>query len=205
MRRIRFIVYKWFRKVVRTRGTPHSVAAGFSIGMFVGMLPLYGFQMVVAAAVAAVARVNKIAALIPVWVTNPITIPGILYLQYLIGKLVVRGQDVKGVWPKIQRVGEAAGRLNPLELKATSRDVLLAARELSWEVLWPTIVGSLISGVLLGLASYPLALRTVLWYRRKLEERRARRRQRLAEYLAAEAGEGTEPGESAGGVPTPGP
>jgi uncharacterized protein len=189
MRRVRYIFYKWLRKIVRLNDTPHSIATGASIGMFIGMLPVYGFQMVIAASVAAVARVNKVAAVVPVWITNPLTIPPILYLQYLLGKLIVRGEDVAGVWPRIKQVGKAAGELSFLDWKRTSHAVMLSARNLGWDVLWPTLIGCILSGVALGLLTYPAMLRTVIWYRRKKEERRARRRERLTNYLQDKARE----------------
>ena len=127
MRRIRFILYKWLRKVVRLNDTPHSIATGASIGMFVSMLPLYGFQMIVAAAVAAVSRVNKIAAIIPVWITNPLTIPIILYLQYNLGKLVVAARDVPRAWDKIKGVGEAAGSIRLMDFTETTGAFFKAA------------------------------------------------------------------------------
>jgi uncharacterized protein (DUF2062 family) len=189
MRRLRYILYKLLRRFVRLHDSPHSIATGASIGMFIGMIPIYGFQIITAAAVATVARVNKVAAILPVWITNPLTIAPILYLQYLLGRLLVRGKDVEGVWPKIREVGRAAGRLSFLDWKRTSYQVLVAARALGWEALWPTLIGSLISGLALGLLTYPLTLRAVFWYRRRKEARRARRRERLAAYLEAKARE----------------
>jgi len=189
MRRVRYIFNKWLRRIVRLNDTPHSIATGFSIGVFIGMLPVYGFQMIISAAVAAVARVNKVAAIIPVWITNPLTIPPILYLQYLLGKLIVRAEDVEGVWPKIQEVGRAAGEVSLWDFKRTSGAVLAAASSLGWDVLWPTLIGCIVSGVALGLLAYPLVLRAVIWYRRRKEARRARRRERLATYLEDKARE----------------
>lgn len=202
MRRIRFLLYKWFRRLLRHKDSPHSIAAGAAIGIFVGMLPIYGFQMITAVAVAAVARVNKVAAALPAWITNPLTIPPFLYFQYRLGRFVVGGEEVAGAWPRLQKVGEAAGRISLLDFKNTSREVFAAARALGWEVLWPTIIGGLLSGVLLGLATYPLTLRAVLWYRRKLAERRERRRQRLAAYLA-EMAEAARAKAAAEGGPVP--
>ena len=88
LRRVRFIIYKWLRKIVRLDDSPHSIATGTAIGMFVAMLPIYGFQMITGAAIAAVARVNKLAAALSAWITNPLTIPPFLYFQYHLGRLV---------------------------------------------------------------------------------------------------------------------
>ncbi|MHC4914711.1 MAG: DUF2062 domain-containing protein [Planctomycetota bacterium] len=207
MRRIRVIIYRWLRKIIRLNDSPESIATGASIGFFVGMLPVYGFQMMIAFAVAAVARINKVAAIIPAWVTNPLTIPPILFIQYHVGKLLVGGEDVAGVPEKIGRLARAAGAVSPFDLKNTSRQVFVAARELGWEILWPTLIGSIVTGTLLGLAAYPLTLRGVLWYRRRRDARRALRRERLAAYLEEKARveavtEGQPEPET---VPPPGP
>ena len=207
MRRIRVIVYRWLRKIIRLNDSPESIATGASIGFFVGMLPVYGFQMMIAFAVAAVARVNKVAAVLPAWITNPLTIPPLLFIQYQVGKLLVGGEDVAGVSEKIGRLARAAAAVSALDLKDTSRDVFAAARSLGWEVLWPTLIGSIVTGTLLGLAAYPLTLRAVIWYRRRRDARRALRRERLAAYLAERARveavtEGQPEPES---VPPPGP
>jgi uncharacterized protein (DUF2062 family) len=187
VRRVRYIFYKWLRKIVRLNDTPHSIATGASIGMFIGMLPVYGFQMIISASIAAVSRVNKIAAVVPVWITNPVTIPFVLYLQYLIGKLFLGSQDVPTAWEKISAVGRAAAEIRVMDFRATVKEFFEAAYALGPAIVWPTLLGCLISGVVMGLATYPVVLRAVLWYRRKKEERRARRRERLAAYLEEKA------------------
>jgi uncharacterized protein (DUF2062 family) len=189
MRRVRYIFYKWMRKIVRLNDTPHSIATGASIGMFIGMLPVYGFQMIIAAAIAAVSRVNKVAAIVPVWITNPVTIPIILYLQYMVGKLFLSTQDVPNAWEKLNAVGRAAGGIRLTEFRVTVKAFVDAAYELGPAIVWPTLLGCFVSGVVMGLATYPLVLRAVIWYRRKKEARRARRRERLAAYLEEKARE----------------
>jgi hypothetical protein len=187
MRRLWFIVRKWARKFLGLADTPESIAAGAAIGVFVGFLPLYGFQMILGACLAAVARVNKVAAILPVWLTNPVTIPPVLYAQYLLGRIFVSSRDVEGVWPKIQRVGKAAGDLSLFDLKNTWHAMLVAMKDVGWEVLWPTLIGSFISSVILGIATYPLMLRWVIWSRRRREARRSARRLRLSARGVARA------------------
>lgn len=62
----------------------HSVAGAFSVGLFVAFIPL-PFQMVIAAALAIAFRVNLPIAACLVWITNPITMPPILYSCYKMG------------------------------------------------------------------------------------------------------------------------
>jgi uncharacterized protein len=181
MRRYRIIISRWLRKILRIHGSPHAIAVGTSIGVFVSMLPLYGFQMIIGLALATVARVNKLAAVVPAWITNPLTIPPILYCQYHLGRLLVGelGDDAPGVWEGIKEVGQAAGRISFFKLQETLGEVFEAAKALGWPVLWPTLVGGIISGLILGLVTYPLALRGVLWFRRRKQEKRRARTERI--------------------------
>jgi uncharacterized protein (DUF2062 family) len=61
-----------------------SVAGAFSVGLFVAFIPV-PFQMVIAAALAIASRVNLPISACLVWITNPITMPPLLYFSYKIG------------------------------------------------------------------------------------------------------------------------
>ena len=65
------------RRLVWLRATPHEVALGCAAGLFAARLPFFGFQMVLAGALAFMRRVNVPAALIGKFVGNPITWPAI--------------------------------------------------------------------------------------------------------------------------------
>jgi uncharacterized protein (DUF2062 family) len=184
MRRLWLVLKMWARRLVGLNDTPESIAAGTAIGVFIALLPVYGFQMILGASIAAVARVNKVAAALPAWLTNPVTIPPVLYLQYRLGRLLIPGRDPEGMWHRIHRVNEAVAQISIWDLRNTWKGVFTALKDVGWEVLLPTLVGSLISGVVLGIVTYPLMIRAVIWYRRKREELRRRRELRLAQYLA---------------------
>jgi uncharacterized protein (DUF2062 family) len=61
-----------------------SIAFGLALGLFVGFMPILG-QMLVAAALAIVARVNLPIAVMAVWITNPITMGPIYFIAYQTG------------------------------------------------------------------------------------------------------------------------
>ncbi|MBV10370.1 MAG: hypothetical protein CMN21_14270, partial [Rubinisphaera sp.] len=67
----------WLRKIVSLDDTPHSIALGTSIGVFVAMTPTVGIQMVVVLLIAALCkpffRFNQVAGLIAVYISNPVT------------------------------------------------------------------------------------------------------------------------------------
>jgi uncharacterized protein (DUF2062 family) len=65
-----------------------SVSGAFSVGLFVAFVPI-PFQMVLAAALAIVFRINLPIAASLVWVTNPFTIPPLFYLAYKTGAWIL--------------------------------------------------------------------------------------------------------------------
>ena len=70
----------------------HSVAGGVAVGMFSGLVP-GPFQMLAAALLAVALRVNLPVALATTFYTNPFTIGPLYVLAYLIGRLIISGDD----------------------------------------------------------------------------------------------------------------
>lgn len=69
-------------------GDPHQIASGYSLGIFIGMMPLVGVKAFIAMAIASLLKWNKLAAGVGVFNINPLTAPFIFGLNYLVGRRV---------------------------------------------------------------------------------------------------------------------
>ncbi|RUO35215.1 DUF2062 domain-containing protein [Aliidiomarina sanyensis] len=65
-----------------------SAAGAFAVGIFFAFMPM-PFQMVAAAAVAILVRVNLPLSVALVWISNPITMPPMLYGSYRVGAFLL--------------------------------------------------------------------------------------------------------------------
>lgn len=77
---------------LKSHHSPHEIALGIAIGSFVGIIPIYGFQTAIVILLAfIIRRANKIAMLAAVSVFIPPVIPFVLWAEYNIGRLILRG------------------------------------------------------------------------------------------------------------------
>jgi uncharacterized protein (DUF2062 family) len=132
----------------------HSVSRAMGIGLFAAFMPI-PLQMLLAAVLAIIARANMPISVSLVWLTNPITMPPVFYGTYKLGSWL-------------------------LDMPARS-----LPDELSWEwisgqlsTVWqPFLLGSLVAGVVFGVAGYCLTQWYWRWWvGRQWRLRRARRR-----------------------------
>lgn len=78
---------RWFvvHGVLHADDTPHRLALGLAIGLWVSLMPIIGAQMVTSAAICHPFRANKAVAMAMAWVTNPVTIVPIFLPCYGLG------------------------------------------------------------------------------------------------------------------------
>lgn len=74
-----------------------TLALGMGIGIFVGLLPTYWVQVVIAVLLAFVFKVNITASVLGTAITNPFTTIPIVSLQYKIGVWLVGPTDPKQI------------------------------------------------------------------------------------------------------------
>ncbi len=132
-----------------------SVAGGVAVGLFTAFIPL-PVQMLIAAGLAIVLRVNLILSVVLVWVSNPLTMPAMFYFAYMVGTWMI-GVPVfhTGFEPSLSWFWHEIG------------------------VIWkPLFLGSLTTGSLVALAGYgavQLAWRLYIVRHLRHRQRRATR------------------------------
>jgi hypothetical protein len=126
--------------------TQHSIALGTAIGMFIGMTPTVGIQMILVIVfnfmVGWLFRFNRIAALLTVYISNPLTVLPIYWFNYQVGIYFVDGNLSKEDFTANLTVGGLSESWN-------------SAYQLIVEVGEPLIIGSLVVATVLGVVTYP--------------------------------------------------
>jgi hypothetical protein len=174
-RRLRVALRKTLRRIVYSRSSAQSIAAGVALGVFIGLTPTVGFQMLIAAFLATLFGMNRLAAVTPVWITNPATIGPIYYFNFLVGVWVLRADAAAGVRERFHEVADRIAAVSFADFFGSLGDVFAAMGALGAGVLVPLIVGSVIVGAVAAAAAYPLALWSVRFVRRKRQARSVRR------------------------------
>lgn len=126
-------------RLIRLRATPNDIAKGMALGLFIGMTPTFGVQMIIVLALAVLLRENKIAALLGVWVTNPVTAPVIYGLEYEIGRAL----------------------LNMPRPDIVFQFDYESLVKLGWQLVAPLCLGSLIFGIVVSAVGYSVTLRMI--------------------------------------------
>lgn len=147
----------WVQSLISPEDSAHELSLGMSIGVFVGLTPLFGLHLILIIFVAFVLqrlmRFNKALAVAASYVNNPVTFAPIIWASYQVGAFLIPS---------------AAGALNHG----------LSAPELDWHggiralprILYamglPMLVGCLVLGTMMALVTYPVTYSVVKWYRR---------------------------------------
>ena len=156
-------LYKLYKRFIKLRGEPRTIALGFALGLFVGMSPTIGVQTAIAVFLAVIFGWNKISAAIGVWITNPVTAPVIYSITYFSGA-------------KILGVGHNYAPSEDLTLSALEKILNKAP-----DVLWALILGGVIIGFFLAVAGYYISYFAIIRYQERIKARLVKRRERLAQ------------------------
>jgi uncharacterized protein (DUF2062 family) len=158
----------WYRRILALRATPHQIAMGAAVGVFIAFTPTFGAQMLLAAIAAFLFRLSKPATIIPVWVSNPLTFVPIYGATYAAGALL---------WPG-ETLADIPAELRLIASQDSFADQWRAFWELGLILFGPLWIGSVVVGVPCALVAYPFVKRGVVAYRHHRAHTRHERRLR---------------------------
>jgi len=129
------------KRLLKLHSSPYEIALGVAIGVFIAILPLYGFHTIMVIIAAFLIRpANKIAILLGTNVSTVLTFPFITWGGYNIGRLVL---------------GDHYPALQWQTFKIFSYKTLL-------HFYYPLFIGSVILGVLLAVVFYFMTFQFVI-------------------------------------------
>ena len=135
-----------FRRILSLDDTPHAVALGTAIGVFLACTPTFGIRVVLVLLVALATRrwlyFNRPAALIATCLSNPVTTVPVYYFDYQVGTLFVEGQTTRGDFTRV------------LEYQGF-HEWWAAAGWLFVDVGTPLLLGSLMVATIAAAVTYP--------------------------------------------------
>ena len=152
----------WFVHLLHLDDSPHRIAFGVAIGMFIALTPTMGVQMALTVLVATLLRANKVSGVPLAWITNPLTAVPVYSFNYLVGRALVGGPGLKEI------EGAMAAAMDPsLGWGGLARawwDLMLRGAAPLW-------VGCVLVGLVAGVLAYAAMYYLITTYRRRYKER----------------------------------
>lgn len=167
---VRFLEYK----ILHIDDSPHKIALGLAIGLFIAWTPLLGLHILLVIALSILLRANKFAALVSVWVSNIFTFAFIYYPSYLVGRAICdifpRHRIMSGeqVSASFNELFAPMNMLTGFFTKEYWREFVMLLKEIGPE-LW---IGCFIVGGLVAVSAYVICYNIVKFHRTKNPHRR---------------------------------
>ncbi|MBD3674873.1 MAG: DUF2062 domain-containing protein [Planctomycetaceae bacterium] len=148
------------RSLLMLDDTEHAIALGTSIGVFLGLTPTVGAQMLTVMILSALTRrffrFNVMAALMAVYISNPITIVPIYWALYKTGSFFVGGEVSRAQFAAILEYNNFAEWWN------TIVELVIGLGQ-------PLLIGTAIIAIPGGILTYPLMRWLLQWFRSEAE------------------------------------
>ncbi len=146
----RFLIYRVFS----LNDTPHRLALGVAIGIFVTWTPTIGFQMALTIGLSWLLGANKFVGVPFVWLSNPATVVPVYGPNYLIGCWLL-GKQPDG-WHKV---------IEAIRFQGGLYDRILEWFYVTKSIFWELWVGSFVVALVLGILTYFAMYRMIIVYR----------------------------------------
>lgn len=198
----RYLYRRFFQKILQINDTPESIALGTAIGVFIAMTPTVGVQMILVLIVNTMCRANRLAGVAMVYISNPVTMIPIYWIDYVVGTRLIGMEAINR--ERFEEVFQQfVTDLEHIDWWAALGDFAAV----NAEVFLPMLVGGCLLGLLLALPAYPITLRVVRVHQRrrahkqallKLRELRRKEREVRSAAAAGEAEGQTDAGSETG-------
>lgn len=169
--------------VLHADDTPHRIALGVGLATLVAFLPLIGVQTVIAVALAAMFRANKVVCIPVVWITNPITWLPVYGACSALGRVLLPASASAAEQTAALEELSSSGGISQFFSLAFWGDLFGRLTNLSAE-LW---LGCALVGIVGGIVAYFASRWAVVAYREKHKHVIARRRARIFRAKARRA------------------
>lgn len=158
-------VLRW---VIKLRSSPRAIAGGLGLGTFIAFTPTIGVQLILAFVAATFLNLNRPAAMIPVWITNPVTLAPIYTFNYWLGIKIWHGPPLSEVSGLFIDIGRTMASLEFWDIK----EQFLAVLQMGKDILIPLVLGSLAIGLVTGILTYVFSLKLLsIFFTRRSEKR----------------------------------
>lgn len=153
----------FFLKLLRLKGSPHSIALGGAIGVFIGLTPTIPLHTVIILVLTLLTRTSFIAGLTTsILVSNPLTYVPHYYLALVIGNLVT---PFHLNWERVRQVLDLV--LADASFEARLRPLL----SIGYEAVFVMLAGGFVLSLPAGVITYYLCHFLVTSYRSRRRQK----------------------------------
>jgi uncharacterized protein (DUF2062 family) len=148
----RWFYRKFIVRLLELDDTPREIAWGIAIGVFIAMTPTVGIQMITIALLCTLFNGNRLAGVAMAWISNPLTVVPIYWLNYVIGSIILRA-------PMISKAEIAS----LVDVKSTSIfgmffEFLGNLGTMTAKAAGPMFLGGVIVGIICAIPAYYITL-----------------------------------------------
>ena len=148
------ITKKYYIKLIRSKGTPHSIALAIALGLFIGCSIPMGGQTIIVVILAIILRTDKVLAFAATWISNPYTVTFMYPVFCFVGSKILGSN---------------------LSFADINRLILSIIHDFSWSALINLgtklavyfFVGGALFGIVIGGIGYFITYKLVMKYRNK--------------------------------------
>lgn len=168
------------KRILRLTDSPHTIAAGVAVGVFISFTPFLGFHFLLAFALAFVVAGNMIAAALGTFVGNPLTFPFIWASTFSLGRLML-GETSTAATP-FKQLAETTGRIRDAVWQLDFGGFTKALAEIWQPLLKPMLFGGVTLGLCAALVSYLITRRMAVYFNQRRKKRLQRRAGTLQDH-----------------------